>query len=241
MIPWPVDRTVMGLFLRGLVTGRRALALGIIAILPVLAAIAGTTGDVEPELFWARLVQRLLIPVTTAFVAIVIGAGALADEREEGTILYLASTPLRRITIVGSAITAAVAASLMIVLPATIVAGVISLRGDLSAATLGWPVVAVLVACIAYCALGALLAMVLRHPVVAGVLYILLWEGTFATWTDTAEYFSIGAYARAIAVEGVSRVTAPDIAAPTALIILILGTAAGAACAAWRLARAELP
>ncbi len=236
-----INRTIFGLFLRGLVTGRRAVALGVIALLPVAAAIAGTTGDVEPEIFWARLVQRLLIPVTAAFVAIVIGAGALADERDEGTILYLASTPLRRITIVTSAVAAAATASLLIVLPATLAAGIISLRGDISAAALGWPVLAVVVACIAYCALGALLAMVLRHPVVAGVLYILLWEGTFATWTDTADYFSVGAYARAVSVEGVTRVTAPDISAAAALIILALASAAAAAAAAWRLARTELP
>lgn len=237
----PINPTVFGLFIRGLVTGRRALALGTIALLPVLVAVAGTTGDVEPELFWARLVQRLLIPVVTAFVAIVIGAGALSDEREEGTILYLAATPLRRITIVASAVAAAWVTTLVIVVPATLVAGAISLRGDISAATIGWPLLAVVLAALAYCALGAWLAMVLRHPVVAGVLYILLWEGTFATWTDTAEYFSIGAYARAVAVEGVTRVNAPDIRAGVALIVLLAIGAVATAAAARRLARAELP
>ncbi len=93
--PVIVDRTVFGILFRGLVGGRRALVLAVVALLPVIAAIAHTTGDVDPDVYWARLVQRLLIPVVTAFVAAVVGAGAIADEREDGTILYLASTPLR--------------------------------------------------------------------------------------------------------------------------------------------------
>ena len=44
--------------------------------------------------------QRLLIPVVTALVALVVGASAIGDEREDGTILYLAATPLPRLGIV---------------------------------------------------------------------------------------------------------------------------------------------
>ena len=40
------------------------------------------------------MLQRLVIPTITAFIAVVIGASAIGDEREDGTILYLASTPL---------------------------------------------------------------------------------------------------------------------------------------------------
>ena len=62
-----------------------------------------------------------------------------------------------------------------------------------------------------YCAIAALLAMVTRRPVVIGVLYILLWEGTIATFAASADRFSIAAYGRAIASEGI----AGDNAAPS--------------------------
>ena len=39
-------------------------------------------GEVDPRIFWARLLQRIVIPTVTAFVAVVLGAGALGDERE---------------------------------------------------------------------------------------------------------------------------------------------------------------
>ena len=47
------------------------------------------SGEVAAEIFWARLVNRLILPTVTAFIAVVIGASAIADEREDGTILYL--------------------------------------------------------------------------------------------------------------------------------------------------------
>lgn len=236
-----VDRTVVMLTLRGLLVGRRALALALVAALPVIAAIAGGTGDVEPLLAWARQVQGLILPVVVAFISVVISAGALSDLREDGTILYLVSTPLRRVTLAASLTTAAWLAALVIVVPSVLLAGPIALGGDLTLAAIAWPLLAALLASLAYCALGVWAAMLLRHPVVVGALYILLWEGTFATWTDTAEYFSIGAYARAVAVEGVTRVNAPDIRAGVALIVLLAIGAVATAAAARRLARAELP
>ena len=68
-------------------------------------------------------------------------------------------------------------------------------------------------AALCYCAAAAWLAMVVRRPVVIGVLYILLWEGSIATFAASADRFSIAAYGRAIAVEGVIDVNAPDASA----------------------------
>lgn len=236
-----VDRTVFGLILRSLIGGRRVLVLGVVALLPVVAAIARVAGDVDPDIYWARLVQRLLIPVVVAFVAAVLGAAAVADEREDGTILYLASTPLRRVTIIASAVAAAWAASLVIVVPSLLASAFITLGGDATAGAVAWPLVAVVLAALAYCAAGAWVAMVIRHPVVTCVLYILLWEGTFATWTDSAQYFSIAAYARAIALEGIPVVIAAEVGALAGAIALAALMVVATAAAGRRLARTELP
>jgi ABC-2 type transport system permease protein len=236
-----VDRTVLALMLRGVMTGRRTVALGLLALLPVIAAVFVAMGEVDPGLGWARLVQRLVLPVVTAFVAVVIAAGAVADQREDGTILYLASTPVRRITLAACAVVAGWAAALAILVPTLMLSGLIVLGGEFSTGAVAWPLAAVVAAALAYSALGVLAAMVLRQPVVAAVLYILLWEGTFATWTQSAEYLSVAAYARAIAVEGVTVVTAAPVSPLAGAAMLILGTAGATALAARRLSRAELP
>jgi ABC-2 type transport system permease protein len=233
---------VYRLTLRGLFSGRRILALAALALVPVIAATAfAAGGEVEPDLFWARMLQRLVIPTITAFIAVVIGASAVADDREDGTILYLASTPLSRLTIILSKVAAAWTATLALVVPAVVLAGAIALRGDATAAQFAWPLAGVALASLCYCAAAAWLAMVLRRPVVIGVLYILLWEGSIATFAASADRFSLAAYGRAIAVEGVIDVNAPDTSAAAAIVVLLAVTAIAVWAAARRMTRTELP
>jgi ABC-2 type transport system permease protein len=233
---------VFRLTLRSLLVGRRTLALALLALVPVVAAIVfAAAGEIDPEVFWARLLQRLVIPTITAFVAVVIGASAIADEREDGTILYLVSTPLPRIALVVSKVAAAWTVSMALLVPALLASGAIALGGDLTASQVAWPLAGVALACLCYCAASAWLAMVVRRPVVIGVLYILLWEGSIATFAASADRFSIAAYGRAIAVEGVVDVNAPDASAATAIVLLLAVSALATWAAARRLTRTELP
>lgn len=230
------------LTLRSLFSGRRVLALALLALVPVIAAVVfAAAGEIEPELFWARLVQRLVIPTVTAFVAVVIGASAIADEREDGTILYLASTPLSRLTLIVTKVAAAWTASLALLAPAVVASGAIALGGEATAGELAWPLLGVALASLCYCAAAAWLAMMVRRPVVIGVLYILLWEGSIATFAASADRFSLAAYGRAIAVEGVVDVNAPDTSAAAAIVVLVAVTALAVWLAARRMTRTELP
>ncbi|HVH00453.1 MAG TPA: hypothetical protein VM844_06780, partial [Miltoncostaeaceae bacterium] len=120
-------------------------------------------------------------------------------------------------------------------------AGAIALRGDATAAQFAWPLVGVALAGLCYCAAAAWLAMLLRRPVVIGVLYILLWEGSIATFAASADRFSVAAYGRAIAVEGVIDVNAPDTSAAAAIVVLLAVTAIAVWAAARRMTRTELP
>jgi ABC-2 type transport system permease protein len=237
-----INLPVYRLTLRSLFAGRRVLALAVLALVPVIAAtVFASAGEVEPELFWARLLQRLLIPTITAFIAIVIGASAIADEREDGTILYLAATPLSRLTLIVTKVVAAWTATMALLAPATLASGAIALGADADASQIVWPLLGVALAALCYCAVAAWLAMVLRRPVVIGVLYILLWEGSIATFAASADRFSIAAYGRAIAVEGVIDVNAPETAAAAAMILLVAVAALATWAAARRMTRTELP
>lgn len=238
MISWPVYR----LTLRSILDGRKALAMVVLALVPVAAAIVfAAAGELDPRIFWARLLQRIVIPTVTAFVAVVLGAGALGDEREDGTILYLAATPLPRRTLVMTKILAAWTVSMALLGPAVVIAGVISLGDRLEASQILWPLLGVAFSALCYCAAAAWLSMVTRRPVVVGALYILLWEGSIATFAASADRFSIAAYGRALAVEGVVVVNAPDASALTAFLVLLGATAVAIWAATRRFSRTELP
>lgn len=238
----PLSGPVLRLTLRSLVDGRRYLALALLAATPVAAAaIFAAAGEIDPRLFWARLVQRLIIPTVAAVIAVVIAASAIGDEREDGTILYLASTPLARGTIMTSQVLASWIASMGLLVPCVLASGAIALGDRLEGGMLAWPLAGVALAALAYSALAALLAMVTRRPIVLGILYILLWEGSIATFAASADRLSVAAYGRAIAVEGVVDVNAPDASTTTSVVVLAVVAAAATWLAAVRLRRTELP
>lgn len=239
----PLSAPVYRLTLRALVDGRRIVILALLALLPVLAAILyASAGEVEADIFWARLVNRLILPTVTAFIAVVIGASSIAEEREDGTILYLASTPLSRLTLVVTKVLASWTAALALLLPSVVVAGLVVLGSSAGAGQIVWTAVATAMTALGYCAVSALLAMVTRRPVVIGVLYILLWEGTIATFAASADRFSIAAYGRAIASEGISGDNAaPSFGGATGFVVLAVVTVAATWLAARRLRRTELP
>ena len=96
----------------------------------------------------------------------------------------------------------------------------------------------------AYCSVFVLLSLTIRRAVIAGILYIALWEGSIATFAASAGRLSIGAYARAIAAEGTPGVTVdgtPGVRPLVAVIVLAVTIAVATWLAARRFRRMELP
>ncbi len=182
------------------------------------------------------------MPTVASLVSLVFGVSAFGDEREDGTILYLVATPQARLRLVVAKIAAAWTAD----------ARSCSCRASSRAASsasataarpglIGWPLLGVVLASLAYCAAAVLLSLYTRRPIVIGVIYILLWEGSIATFAASAAKLSISAYGRAFVGHVLPQASRP--VAGTAVSGLVL--VAVAAVAAWATARAlgrvELP
>ena len=235
---------VFALTLRSLLLQRRTIVLGLVAAAPVLMALvyalARSPGDNDHS-FYSQLVQQLFVPTVGALIALVFGVSAFGDEREDGTILYLAATPLSRLKLVVAKIAAAWTATLVLLVPSLVVSGLLSLSHGLHAGLIGWPLLGVVLASLAYCAASVLLSLHTRRPIVIGVLYILLWEGSIATFAASAAKLSISAYGRAFVAHALPQASRP--VAGIAVSALVL--AAVAVVAAWATARAlgrvELP
>jgi ABC-2 type transport system permease protein len=241
-----MSRDVFALLVRRLLFRRRTLALAVLAFAACLPAIGFRLADTfeSAELFYARLLQNLYVPTVTAFVSLVLGVSALGDEREDGTILMIAATPLSRLRIATSAVAAAWLASLALLAPALVACAWLALSTELRAGLLGWPLLAVALGSLAYCALAVWLSLLVRRPVVVGLLYILLWEGSIATFAASADRLSVAAYARALvdrAVPDIPDATSTAVSTPAALAVLV-AVGAGATWLGGRaLRRAELP
>jgi ABC-2 type transport system permease protein len=232
------------LTLRALLLQRRTLMLGLIALAPVVTAfvfaLARGAGDSRTD-FYSGMVQQLFVPTVAALIALVFGVSAFGDEREDGTILYLVATPQPRIELVIAKVAAAWTASLALLMPSLVLTGVLSLGGQASVHLIGWPVLGVLFSSLAYCAASAWLSLMTRRPVVIGIIYIILWEGSIATFAPSAAKLSISAYGRAFVAHALPQAAKPVAGTVPSAIVLAVVVAIAAWAATRRLITSELP
>jgi ABC-2 type transport system permease protein len=239
-------RVLVPIFLRGVLSRRRTIAVVLLALVPAVAAVVeGITGAADDPLhFTARIVLRGLVTVVTPFVSVILAASVLAEEREDATIVYLVTAPRARLEVVAAAFAAAWLFGVVVLVPVAIVTVVAPGASDAAGAF--WTALAVALECAAYCIVFVWLSLRTRRPVVIGIVYILIWEFVVAGFAPSAARFSIAAYARVLVAHGLGlfgrdRLTVPTIGYQAALVALIAIVVAGHAIAARRLARAELP
>ncbi len=232
------------LTLRAMLVQKRTLMLVAVALAPVITslvfALARSPQDGVRD-FYSTIVQQLFVPTVAALIALVFGVSAFGDEREDGTILYLVATPQPRVELVIAKVAAAWTATLALVVPSLVLSGVLALGGQASVRLIGWPLLGVLLSTLAYCAASAWLSLMTRRPVVIGIIYILLWEGSIATFAASAAKLSISAYGRAFVGHVLPHASPPVAGTAVATLVLVAVTAVATWAAARALGRVELP
>ena len=110
--------TVTRLTIRALLFRRRSLALLFpVAAVVFFVALAIIRGDVIPDT-QAIIVGRLLVTTVAPLVALVLAVTAIGDERESGTIVYLATARISRLQIVAEKTLAAAICAAILLFPA---------------------------------------------------------------------------------------------------------------------------
>ena len=240
MIIGPIYR----LTLRALLLQRRTILLVLLALAPVLVAfiyaVAAKQGAHHLR-FYSHMMQELFVPTIAAVVALVIGVSALGDEREDGTIYYLVATPQSRLGLIVTKVAAAWTATLLLLVPSVVVSALLILKGGVDASSILWPVAGVALATLAYCGVAGWLSLRTRRPIVIGVLYILLWEGSIATYAASADRLSIAAYGRALAAERLPEAAAAVVSPAVATVVLAAAAVGLAMLGSRAMRQADLP
>jgi ABC-2 type transport system permease protein len=239
-----VNGVLFRLALRRLLFRRRSVLLGLAPLLAALVALIdvaqGTTGADA----LASLMEQLFLPLVLPFIGLVIGSSALGEERDDATILYLASTPLPRLAIALPAIAAAALTTAVLCLPGLVLTILLATGDDLGAGNAAWALASVLAGAITYAAVFGALSLRVKRPVVIGLIYVLFWEGSIATFAPSARWLSLGAYGRAVVAGGLPSSTDENVPAIGALAAVLVLAAVAAIAALWcgrRLSRVELP
>ena len=227
----------MRLALRALAGQRRGLLLlGLPLLLVVTAAVLhALTGEpVSARLVVVELGMALVVPL----VALLAANGVLGPEIDDGSVVYLLSTPVSRYAVAASKFLVAAAVSVVLGgggLAATALAAGLSSGWLLASALLGS------VAAVLYTALFTAMSAATRHGMIAGLVYVLIVEGLMAAFLVGMRYVSVQSLTQRL-VDLVTDVDIPEVdLSPTyAVVASTVVLVVGVLLAGWRLQRFQL-
>jgi ABC-type transport system involved in multi-copper enzyme maturation permease subunit len=244
-------RAVFDLSLEGMAWTRRTLLMGLLVWFPVLVALiyrvvlathpaarllpAADLYAVAVAVYWIRNV----LPLAALFFA----TALVADEVEGRTLTYLLTRPLSRASIFAGKFVAYLATTLALALPAVVLAFFILLSAR------GWAAVGPSVGdllrdvgvaaltLVAYGALFALLGVLLKRPVIPGLLFLYGWE-LMANLPGYLPRFTLTAWLRSLihhrpAEEGLAGLFQQVLPAGESLAVLVGLSAVFVAAGAW--------
>jgi ABC-2 type transport system permease protein len=229
-----MNPTIAMLTWRAMVGRRRALLLlGLPLVLLMLAAGLRLAGVADLE-STRGVLDGYALGALAPLLGLIIGTGVISPEIDDGSIVYLLTKPVSRLTIVLTKLAVAAGCIALFAAVPTLMAGLI-MAGNDGGLALAYAVGA-LVGGVTYCAVFLLLGVVSRHAVVIGLIYILLWESFIANLVPGARTLSVKYWAvsvtSAVATDG--SVTA-DVRLGVAVTLLVIVAVAATGYASQRL------
>ena len=249
-------RAVFDLSLEGMVWSRRSLAMAVLLALPIVLAVvfrivlqSDLRVRITPSDFYGAIVTfyslRFALPVAALFYA----TALIADEVDGKTLTFLITRPVRRSAILLGKFAAYVVTTLTLALPAAVI------TFFLLATANGWggiggrvadlfrDVGVMALALLAYGALFTLFGVLLRRPVIPGLLFIFVWE-LLANLPGYMPRVTLTAWLRSLVrhrppQEGLSEVFGQILPAGLSLAVLAGATIAFLALSLWIFSRRE--
>jgi len=243
-------RAVFELSLDGMVFSRRSLLMALLVAAPAAFAVlyrvlSATHGrpPLGPADLYALMVAiywvRNVLPLAALFYA----TSLVADEVEGRTLTYLLTRPLTRASIFAGKFAAYVATTFTLALPAAVVTFFVLMTAPgapgpgAAALDLLRDLGVLLLALVAYGALFALAGVLLRRPVIPGLLFLYGWE-LLANLPGYLPRLTLTAWLRSLihhrpAEEGLSGLFQQVLPADQALAVLVAVSLVLLAAAAW--------
>ncbi len=212
---------------------------GAIAFAGAVASVVNAESrSVSPAMDYQALQIVLLATVVVPFVSLVLGTGALATERENGTLAYLFTRPTPRAAVVLGKGLAAIAIANAATLVA--VAVVYVAAGAPSGSEVAGGAAALLIEATALTSVFTLIGTVLARSLYLGLAYAVLVEGFLGNVVAARSGFTVSYHARNLlqewsgtAIERGGLLPVLPESSTRSVIVLLAVTGAALAAAAW--------
>jgi ABC-2 type transport system permease protein len=229
---------------RGLLGRRRIILVGLLGLAPAGVAIILVLGGelATPAEVTRQLYDSLVLTTVVPLVALILGTTAIGAEIDDGTVIHLLAKPVGRAWIVLAKMLVAGTAGVMICATSVLVTGLLLVGLDEPRLVLGM-LAGTVVSVVAYTAVFVTLSVWTGRALIAGLGYVLLWEGFIASFFSGTRLLSIREYGLAVAagIAGPEAGSLPsDVTLATGLVLAMLVTAVAFVLGARRLARFEI-
>ena len=187
--------TIASITVRAALGRRRALLYAIPPLILIgVSAVLRLTSPADPS--WpARILGDFGFSVVLPLTALIIGTSVLGAEVDDGSVIHLLATPVPRRVIITTKVVVATVATIVFAAVPELIAGLIAAGPRLA---LGLFIGAV-AAAVLYCALFVWLSTATSRALIAGLGYVVIWEGVLANLVGGARILSVSHYGLAVA------------------------------------------
>jgi ABC-2 type transport system permease protein len=196
-MPGLFNGVVASITLRATLGRKRAfllvLAPLVLILITLLLKATRPTGAPWPSRVLGEFGFSVVLPLT----ALVIGTSVLGAEIDDGSILHLLATPVRRSSVIVTKFAVAAVLTMIVVAVPELLAGLIA-TGGVTKLAIGL-FVGALTGSVIYSALFVMLSALTTRAMAVGLLYVLIWEVVLGNFVSGARILSVEHYSLGVA------------------------------------------
>ena len=208
------NTTVAWITLRATLSRRRALLFALPAVILILLTVALKASHPPMRLWPSHVLGTFGFSVLIPLTALIIGTSVLGAEIDDGSIIHLLATPVRRSAVVVTKFVVATALTVVFAAVPELIAALISGSGSIPGqggqgaaglATIGTGTFAValfvgaLACSVIYNAVFVMVSAATTRAIAVGLLYVLVWEVLLSNFVSGVKLLSVSHYGLGIA------------------------------------------
>jgi ABC-2 type transport system permease protein len=212
--------TVAGITLRATLGRKRALLFALPALILILFTVALKVSRPPSRPWPSHVLGTFGFSVLLPLTALIIGTSVLGAEIDDGSIIHLLATPVRRSSVIMTKFAVATALTMVFAAVPELIAALISGGGNAPPQAINGPgglvqygpgaaisggkfalglFVGALVSSIIYNAIFVMVSVATTRAIAVGLLYVLIWESLLSNFVSGARLLSVSHYGLGIA------------------------------------------
>jgi ABC-2 type transport system permease protein len=192
-----LNGTVAKITFRATMGRKRAFLFAITPVILLLVTTALKLSNPADKSWPADILGTFGFSVVLPLTALIIGTSVLGAEIDDGSIVHLLATPVRRSSVIITKFAVAAVLTMIFVAVPELLAGLIA-TGGVTRLAIG-VFAGAMTGSVIYNAVFVLVSVLTTRAIAVGLLYLLVWEGLLGNLVSGASELSVGQYSLGVA------------------------------------------